>query len=194
MSGVLAGEAPPQPSSWRTAGRLVFFVALGLGTGAATGVAWWALVDLPVYRVSRDGGASTSERGLAQFFGGDAWFVALGLVVGLGLGLLGWRALRRLGWAQVVVVTLVALLAGLVCWWVGYRLGPGEFNPRLAAARAGDLVPIELTLRARASLLTWPFFAIVPVLLGSSLGRDDEEPPPVSGWRQARPAVRQPEG
>jgi hypothetical protein len=30
--------------------------------------------------------------------------------------------------------------------------------------------------------LTWPFFAIIPVLLGSSLGRDDEE---------ARPLLRQ---
>jgi hypothetical protein len=36
-----------------------------------------------------------------------------------------------------------------------------------------------LTLRARAALLTWPFFAVIPILLGSSLGRDDEVPRPI---------------
>lgn len=134
------------------------------------------LVDLPVYRVNDDGNASTSERGLSQFFAGDAWFAALGLVVGVVLGVLAWRSFRTLGWPIVLLVTLVAFAAGLVCWLVGYRLGPGEFNPRLTDAGPGDLVPIELTLRARASLLSWPFVAVVPVLLGSSLGHDGEEP------------------
>ena len=41
------------------------------------------------------------------------------------------------------------------------------------------LVPIELTLRAKASLLTWPFFAVIPILLGSSLGWDEEDPRPL---------------
>ena len=50
-------------------------------------------------------------------------------------------------------------------------------------------MPIELTLRARASLLTWPFFAIIPVLLGSSLGRDDEEPQPFFRVRPPASAV-----
>ena len=55
-------------------------------------------------------------------------------------------------------------------------LGPGPFNPRLAAAAPGDVVPVALELRAPASLLVAPFLAVLPVLLGSSLGRDDEEP------------------
>ena len=32
-----------------------------------------------------------------------------------------------------------------------------------------------LELRARASLLVWPFLAMAPILLASSLGRDEEE-------------------
>jgi hypothetical protein len=74
-------------------------------------------------------------------------------------------------------------------------LGPDNFVGRLAAAKPGELVPIELTLRARASLLTWPFFAIIPVLLGSSLGRDEEEPRPLfrRARRAAESAVREPE-
>jgi hypothetical protein len=178
-----------------TAARVTAFVALGLGLGALAGVAWWGVVDEPAYQVNPDGGASIGERGLAEFVAGDAWFCAIGLVVGIGLGLVAWRALSGLGWALVLLVGVVAVLGGLVCWYVGHRLGPADFVGRLAAAKPGDLVPIELTLRARASLLTWPFFAVIPVLLGSSLGRDEEEPRPIfrRSRRHAESAVREPE-
>ncbi len=178
-----------------TAARVSAFVALGLGLGALGGVAWWAAVDEPAYRVNPDGGASIGERGLAEFVAGDAWFCVIGLVVGIGLGLVAWRALLDLGWPLVLLVGMVAMLGGLVCWYVGHRLGPEDFVGRLAAAQPGQLVPIELTLRARASLLTWPFFAIIPVLLGSSLGRDEEEPKPLRRRQQpaADSAVREPE-
>ena len=65
---------------------------------------WELVVDLPVYKIASDGAASTTERGLTEFFAGDAWFVAIGLLVGLGLGILGWRRFRDLGWPLVVVV------------------------------------------------------------------------------------------
>jgi hypothetical protein len=157
------------------AAALACFLSLGVGLGALCGVLWSAVVDLPTYRVSNDGGATTSERGLAAFVGSDAWFCVIGAVVGLGLGLLAWRRFRGLGWPVVLVATVTAFGAALVCWLVGTRLGPGDFDQRLAAAKPDDLVPIALALRARASLLVWPFLAAVPVLLGSSLGADEEE-------------------
>jgi hypothetical protein len=172
-------SAPARPSTLRLAVRLGCLAALALGLGAAAGLAWWGIVTPPAYRVNSDGGASTTERGLADYIGGDAWFVAIGLVVGVGLGWLAWRRFRSLGWPIVPVVLVLAVAAGLVCWLVGYHLGPGDFTKRLAAAKPGDIVPIELTLRTRAALLTWPFFAVIPVLVGSSLGRDDEEPRPI---------------
>jgi hypothetical protein len=167
------------PSRALLVGRIACFFALALGIGAAAGVIWWAVADLPTYRVNSEGGAATSERGLSEFISGDAWFTVIGLVAGVGLGLLGWRLFRRLGWPVVLVVVLSAVAAELVCWLVGYQLGPGAFEPRLAAADPGDLVPIELTLRAKASLLAWPFFAVIPILLGSSLGWDEEDPRPL---------------
>lgn len=145
---------------------------------------WFWVVDLPSYAVGADGGASISERGLTEFFAGDAWFCLIGVVVGLGVGILGWRLFAAVGWPVALGVVVLSLLAALVCWWVGHRLGPGPFPPRLAAARPGDLVPIELTVRAPASLLVWPFAAVTCVLLGSSLGRDEEKPRPLFRRRQ----------
>ena len=135
--------------------------------------------ETPAYELNSNGGATTTERGLTEFIAADAWFCAIGLVAGLLIGLAAWRWLRTLGWSVVLVVLVCATAAALTCWLVGYRLGPGDFSARLAAAQPGELVAIPLTLRARASLLTWPFFAVIPVLLGSSLGRDDEEPRPL---------------
>ena len=161
------------------------FAAASLGLGAVAGIVWWLVVNPPAYELNSGGGASTSERGLAEFIAGDAWFCAIGLVAGLLIGFAAWRWLRDLGWPLVLVVLVCATASALVCWLVGYRLGPGDFSIRLAAARPGDLVPVPLTLQARASLLTWPFFAIIPVLLGSSLGRDEEEPRPLLRRRRS---------
>jgi hypothetical protein len=164
----------------RPAVTLLAFVALGLGLGALAGVVWEAVVHLPTYRVAADGGASTSERGLAAYVGADAWYSLIGAVGGLALGVVAWRRLHRLGWPVVLVATLTATAAGLVCWAVGVRLGPGDFSSRLAAAPPDALVPIALELRARSALLVWPFLAVLPILLASSLGADEEEPAPAT--------------
>jgi hypothetical protein len=163
VSGVVTESSASKTSrGWRLGARLIGFALGCLALGAAAGVVWWLIVKPPAYELNSNGGASTSERGLSEFIAGDAWFCAIGLVAGLLIGLAAWRWLRTIGWSLV-----------------GYRLGPGDFAARLAAARPGELVPIPLTLRAGASLLTWPFFAVIPVLLGSSLGRDEEEPRPM---------------
>jgi hypothetical protein len=173
-------------SGSRLAARIALFFTFALGLGAAAGVVWWAVVDLPNYLVNSEGGAAINERGLAEFIATDAWFSVIGLVVGLGLGILGWHSFGRLGCPVVPLVLISAIAAELLCWLVGHRLGPGNFAARLAAARPGDLVPIELTLRAKAALLTWPFFAVIPLLLGSSLGRDEQDPRPLFGRRASR--------
>ncbi len=186
-SGVPTGSDRPQrvgPSS-RLVARLVAFALACSGAGALAGVLWWWVVDLATYTLAASGRATTTERGLTRFFAGDAWFCVIGIMLGVGFGLLGWRLFRAAGWVLVPVVTLGALGAALACWAVGFQLGPGDFVARLAAAAPGDVVPIELTLRAWVSLMTWPFAAVVPVLLGASLGRDDEEPRPIRPPRLA---------
>ncbi|GAA3554184.1 hypothetical protein GCM10022197_06640 [Microlunatus spumicola] len=159
---------------WPDVRRVVLYAALGLGLGAVAGVVWWAVTDLPTYRVGERGSAATTERGLAGYIAADAWFVVCGAVVGLVVGVLAWRWFGRSGWPVVVLTVVVGAAAGLICWAVGYRLGPGSFPVRLAAAQAGDVVAVDLTVRSRVALLTWPLFAVIPVLLGTSLGRDPE--------------------
>lgn len=167
----------PEPT--RFTGRIVGFLFLACGLGAGAGVLWWLVVALPAYRLDSQGRASVTERDLTQFFAGDAWFCLLGLLVGVGLGVFGYRLLRDLGWPLVLVVVIGGSAAGLLCWAVGYQLGPGEFVPRLAEASPGGSVPITLTVRAKAALLCWPLSAVTPVLLASSLGKDFEDPTPL---------------
>lgn len=159
----------------RAAGWLVGYLLLCVLIGIGAGVLWEKIVKLPGYTVGQDGTASTTERGLAGFIAGDAWFAAIGFFVCIGLGIVAWKWFGRLGWPVVVVAIVGAACSGLVCWWVGYRLGPGDFETRLAAARPGDFVPITLTVRTPVVLLVWAFGAVIPVLLRSSLGRDPEE-------------------
>jgi hypothetical protein len=164
----------PTPRRWPDARRVGLFVALGLGLGALSGVVWWAVTDLPAYRVQQSGGAVTSERGLADYIASDAWYVVCGVVVGLVVGALAWWWFGRSGWLVVVLAAAVGVAAALLCWAVGHLIEPSSFAVRLARAHPGDLVPIDLTLRAKAALAVWPLFAVLPVLLGSSLGRDPE--------------------
>ena len=73
---------------------------------------------------------------------------------------------RDLGWPLVLGVCGLAFAASLVCWLVGYQLGPGTSHRGWPRPGPGDLVPIELTLRANASLLVWPFLAVVQCFSG----------------------------
>ncbi|OYO24351.1 hypothetical protein CGZ93_04425 [Enemella dayhoffiae] len=153
---------------------------LGLGSvllGALAGVVWRYAVRLPTYQVNEDGSAATGERGLAEFIAADAWFVVLGVVCGLICGLLVWRWFAGLGWPMVALALGSSMVMALTCWQLGWLLGPGALEPRLAAAKPGDVLPIELTLRAQAALMMWPFAACLPIMLLSALSPDPEEPP-----------------
>lgn len=170
---------PVAPGRERPARRavvrwLLAYLVLSIVVGALCGVLWQRVVRLPTYLVHADGSAATTERGLAAVAGADAWFSLIGVLVSAGLGLVGWRWFRRLGWPAVVAVVLGTLTAALLCWGIGYLLGPGPLAPRLAAAKPGDLVPITLTVRAYAALVVWPFGGVLPVLLAAALTRDPD--------------------
>lgn len=173
----------------RAVAWLGVFLLLCVLVGACVGVLWAKVVDPPSYMIGKDGSASLSERGLTAVFGSDAWFAAFGFVVSLGIGVIAWRWFGKLGWPVVIVTILGALVAAVVCWYVGYQIGPGNLTRRMADAKPGDVVPLPITVRSPATLVVWAFGAIIPVLLRASLGRDEEEaqlPPPRHPWKHRR--------
>lgn len=183
-NGSEPANTPPAPRDFPVARAVAWlgaFLLLCVLIGVCVGVLWAKVVDPPSYMIDRDGSASLSERGLTAVFGSDAWFAAFGFVVSLGIGVIAWRWFGKLGWPVVVVTILGALAAAVVCWYVGYHIGPGDISQRMADAEPGDVVPIAITVRSPATLVVWAFGAIIPVLLRASLGPDAEEanlPPP----------------
>lgn len=165
--------------SRRLAIQAAAYALLSIIVGVAGGIIWWQVATLPGYLVGEDRKAATSERGLTEVVSADAWFVVLGLIFGVGLGIIAWRWFGSLGWPSVPIALVAAVCAALICWWVGQQLGPGPFEARLAAAKPGDIVPIELKLRAKAALAVWAFGAVAPILVRSSLGKDAEDPTPI---------------
>lgn len=161
------------PFVWRLIGALVAAVIIGV----AAGLVWHALVDLPVYSVGPDGGAATTERGLANVFGVDATYSAIGAVVGLLIGLASWRLFGHRGWIVTLIAIGAAVVAALVCWGVGVAQGPSDFAARIAAASNGEQVPIDFALHTRAAIYIWPLFAVGTVMFASAFGRER-----TSGW------------
>lgn len=166
--------------------QLLWYTAIAIALGLLGGLVWFGVVDLPAYTVSPDGSATTTVQGLTEFFAGDAWYSAVGLVVGVVLGVLGWRWFGKAGWPLVPIALVAALMSAALCWWLGWVLGPGPLDDRLVAAKPGDLVPVELTVQAPVALLVWVLGAILPILGRSSLGPDSEEPKPLIRRRTKR--------
>lgn len=176
----------PGPARWSPGGAasrlrqpVMFWLGVyGIGVvvlGALLGVLWAVSVPLSSYHINADGGATTTEQGLAGFVTGDVYFTLLGVLAGVAAGVLVWRWFGGLGWPSVLLAAIGATVMALTCWQVGWLLGPHEFGPRLAAAKPGDDLEIELTIRAYSSLLVWPFGAVLPMLLFSALSSDPEE-------------------
>lgn len=141
-------------------------------TGALMGLFWHTVVTLPAYTITDDRAAIIREYGLTQFFSTDAWFSVIGLVAGLGIGMLVWYLFKGIGWPVAIIAVGAALLAAAICWGVGSLMGPSDFATRVSTANPGERVPVDFELRTWVSVVVWPFAAITPVLLASSLGRE----------------------
>lgn len=163
---------------------LIAYALLSMVLGVVVGLVWHAVVELPSYTIADDFSANPTERGLTEVFGTDAWFATIGLPTGLLLGWLAWRWFRRIGWLVVLVGLGGATQAAAFAWQMGELLGPNNFAERISTAAAGERVSIDFQLHGAATVLVWLIGGVIPVLLGSSLGRDDSDPQPLR--RQAR--------
>ena len=157
--------------------RILQFLGVLLGLGALCAFVWARFAHRPGYLVSQELGASLSERGLAGVFSADARFALLAALSGLAIGLISWWWFRDRGWWVCVAAAGGALVVCLLIWAGGLWILPPSFDSRLAAASAGDIVPIELCASSTSALLAGAFWAISPFPLLAAFWPE----PPSSG-------------
>lgn len=166
--------AAPPPSGqlaqlWsRTYWRVAVFFAGCVVMGAVGGLLWAKTTSLPSYAVRDDLSAGMSELNLAGIVGADVSFTVITGCIGLLIGIAGWLVLHKRGWVVTVVPMLAALGASLMAWRFGIVIGTSGFDERLAAASAGDVVQVDLQLRALSALIVGPFAAVTPIMLLSA--------------------------
>ena len=165
-----------------TAWRITVYLAAAVAAGALSGLLWSWLTPLSAYTIQENMVASISERGQAQIVAADLVFTIITGLVGLAIGVAGWLVWHRKGWLVTTIPGVAAIGASLVAWRMGLLVGRTGFSERLAQARVGDVIPIDLQLRAMSALLVAPFTAIIPVMLLAAFwpeaaGEQPTEPP-----------------
>jgi hypothetical protein len=147
--------APPEPEpSLPWAKAIAVTVAVFLVAGAIAGWAWQQFAPLAQYTVDERGG-SLGEEQMTKVFGPDGTFTAIGFLVALVLGGALFFWLRNYGPFSVAVVAIGAVLGGGVAWGVGMLLGHDPLQPRLEAAKPGDLLDAPLQLHTWTPLASW---------------------------------------
>lgn len=164
--------------------RIGQLAALAVLVGVVGSLVWANVTYLPSYVVQADGHATISDSDVGLLFSRNFWFVIIGLVAGIAVGVAAWVRLRGIGWPVAAVAAALALLAAIVCWQVGQLIGPGPFAPRLAPAQPGDSVPVALTLTTPSGVAAWVFSAVAVPLFAASLGPDPDHHPGASARRR----------
>jgi hypothetical protein len=146
---------PPEPGPglpWAKA--IAVTVAVFLVAGAIAGWAWQQFSPLAQYTVDERGG-SLGEEQMTKVFGPDGTFTAIGFLTALVLGAALFWWLRNYGPWAVGIVALGSVLGGAVAWGVGMLLGHDPLQPRLEAAKPGDLLDAPLELHTWTPLAAW---------------------------------------
>lgn len=138
---------------------LAVFVAVGV----LCGLVWWQLVD-PATFTKTGNGASMGEIALGKRFNADGWYAVLAGAAGLlAGGLVTWWRSRDYVLTTALVVLGAAVAAALMAR-IGHLLGPGAPGVALAAAQAGEQVPVRLVVTAKAAYLVWPIAVLIGAL------------------------------
>lgn len=134
--------------------------------GAPLGWLWaWLAPEVPVQVVP--GGVVPTEEQPEEFFAADGWFILLGVAFGLLAAVAVWFLLRRhRGPVALVAVTVGAVGAGLLAWWVGHRIGLSGYRHQVRQAAAGTELDRPPELRAKK--LGW-WFGFIPRVQGDLL-------------------------
>jgi hypothetical protein len=155
----------PPPSSWRArAGFLLACGLAGVAMGVVTGWLWDRLADVP-RGLFFEGEIYYDESQLNVQSEVTMWFFAIGVIlgiaVGLGAGLLG----RRHGVVTVAAVLLLSLLATVVGAWCGIHWFGPDVEAAKAAASDGDELTGGLEIATWVAYLGWPIGGLAGLLV-----------------------------
>ncbi len=160
-----AEAAPEKPARLGSSGvlaDLAWVLGLFAVAGAAAGVAWWKLAKPALYTRTSDN-AVMFQGELGNRVQSDGWFVVIGLVAGIlvGVVLIQWRRGHPL---LVVLVGYAASLgAAALAMWLGRMLGHQDVAALLRKAAVGDHIPDSLNVISRLVVVAWP----IGFLIGS---------------------------
>jgi hypothetical protein len=182
---------PPEPEPglpWAKA--IAVTVAVFLVAGAIAGWAWQRFSPLAQYTVDERGG-SLGEEQMTKIFGPDGTFTTIGFLTALVLGAALFWWLRNYGPWAVGVVALGSVLGGGVAWGVGMLLGHDPLQPRLEAAKPGDLLDAPLELHTWTPLAAWLVGAALAaaVIAAASWRSEPVATTSVSGASEGSPQV-----
>jgi hypothetical protein len=184
---VPAPPAHPRAGGWRRA--VLVTAAVFAVAGVVGGWAWQQFSPLAQYTVGEDG-ATLDEEQMTRVFGPDGTFVSIGFCAALVLGgVIFWWLHERGPWSVPLVVAGSAVGSG-IAWGVGMLLGHEDLDPRLAAARTGDVLTAPLELHAWSALAAWPVgAALAAAVIAAITWRHDQS----AAHDPASPATARPD-
>lgn len=133
---------------------------LAVAFGPVLGTLWWLAAPTPQFVVGDGGAVSTATEPPADWFGADGWFLAVGAVTGVVVGLLTARRWRDHPVSALLGMTVGMLVAAALAWWLGGVLGADPLADQLRAAGVGDRLTEPLGLRATGVLVAPAFLAV----------------------------------
>lgn len=138
---------------------LVVFAAAGV----AAAFAWMALWEPPRGEVVDGTWYALSFPDVGREFGAIGWYVVIGLVGGVVLGLLAALLATRAEIATLVAVAAGSAVAGLVTYRVGAMLAPPD--PTTVTPSPDGLVDGTLVMAGSSWFAAWPLGAIAAVFV-----------------------------
>jgi len=151
-------------TSRKASAVLLAGVVVGLVSGAALGVVWWALAPrVPV--VVRPGVTFPEGYQPEGFLAADVAFGALALVAGVAITI-GLASMRRDHLLSVLVGALLASVVGTAAmWFVGTRLGSVDIEGLIATTTEDLVVDGPLEVSMPVMFLIWALSSAVVVTI-----------------------------
>lgn len=162
------GPPSPEPTGPPARPAVTAAIAVGAAVGVAAlglplGLLWSVLApDVPV--LVTHGGWVFAEAQPEQPVAGDGWFALLAVPFGVLVAVAGWCLRPVRGSIGLLALTVGALGAGPLAWWLGRHVGLADFETAAAAAAPGSVLYHPPDLRVVEAQWWPPMLSGVPVL------------------------------